>query len=321
MRVRIYKIDNIRFILICLTVFGHILSAVVIPDYNFVYRIVYSFHMPAFIFLSGYCCKPSLKRLIKHILLPYIVFQVLYLAADYYAAGASGNLVIQFTGPYRLMWYLLSLGVYYLFAGMLEKESNRIISLVLVIALVCAILIGYESTVDYYFSLSRTIVFLPFFISGFLLKRLDVTGVKSYLERNRSILIFICFVLIIMCEYTFYHYKVPIAAFYASQPYSVANSGPVMRAVLGLNACAWIILLFLVVPNIRIPFISSIGQSTMGIYLLHGFIFIWIDKSTHFKNDGIPGIMFSLILSIFIVGILGSKPVQCLFQKSLHVND
>ena len=49
---RNYRMDNIRCILIFLVVFGHMLTW--IPKADTPYRIIYLFHMPAFLFLTGY---------------------------------------------------------------------------------------------------------------------------------------------------------------------------------------------------------------------------------------------------------------------------
>ena len=49
---RNYRMDNIRCILIFLVVFGHMLTW--IPEADTPYRIIYLFHMPAFLFLTGY---------------------------------------------------------------------------------------------------------------------------------------------------------------------------------------------------------------------------------------------------------------------------
>lgn len=52
---RDYGMDNLRALLILFAVFGHLLETL---DGNGltvdIYRIIYSFHMPAFVFIMGY---------------------------------------------------------------------------------------------------------------------------------------------------------------------------------------------------------------------------------------------------------------------------
>ena len=56
MKERDYGFDNSKLILIILVVFAHLLE---ISTKNYgakcdIYRVIYSFHMPAFVFLTGY---------------------------------------------------------------------------------------------------------------------------------------------------------------------------------------------------------------------------------------------------------------------------
>lgn len=51
------KVDELRGLLMILVVIGHIIQFVTYPetfDDNIVFRIIYSFHMPLFMLLSGY---------------------------------------------------------------------------------------------------------------------------------------------------------------------------------------------------------------------------------------------------------------------------
>ena len=54
-KTREYGFDNLRGLLIVLVVLGHLLEICgSFPGAGFLYRTIYSFHMPAFLFLSGY---------------------------------------------------------------------------------------------------------------------------------------------------------------------------------------------------------------------------------------------------------------------------
>lgn len=53
MKERLYSIDVAKAICICLVVMGHFNPSVSLPWWESVTRVIYSFHMPAFIFLSG----------------------------------------------------------------------------------------------------------------------------------------------------------------------------------------------------------------------------------------------------------------------------
>lgn len=56
---RDYFFDNARAILILLVVFGHMLQPYTSGDkyLSALYLVIYSFHMPTFLFISGYFAK------------------------------------------------------------------------------------------------------------------------------------------------------------------------------------------------------------------------------------------------------------------------
>ncbi len=75
--------DNAKLFLMILVVFGHFLQPFIDNDplYNDLYYFIFTFHMPAFILISGYFAKSGPKpimSLVKKLLLPYIFFQILY---------------------------------------------------------------------------------------------------------------------------------------------------------------------------------------------------------------------------------------------------
>ena len=55
MKERVYKFDNLKLLLIVLVIFGHILEFV--PNSMDKYIFIYTFHMPCFMFVTGYFAK------------------------------------------------------------------------------------------------------------------------------------------------------------------------------------------------------------------------------------------------------------------------
>jgi fucose 4-O-acetylase-like acetyltransferase len=60
---RNYKIDNIKAFLIILVVFGHMLELV---NMGGLYRLIYTIHMPVFVFVSGYFAKFNAKKIVTN---------------------------------------------------------------------------------------------------------------------------------------------------------------------------------------------------------------------------------------------------------------
>src|SRR5690625_4591429 len=82
--------DNARVGLIFLVVFGHLLQPYtdLSTGSQTLYSLIYTFHMPAFILISGFFVKGSskanyIKNLIKKLFLPYLIFQLL--STGYYS--------------------------------------------------------------------------------------------------------------------------------------------------------------------------------------------------------------------------------------------
>ena len=78
-KTREYQYDNLRFLLIALVVLGHLLEiAGEFPHRELLYALIYSFHMPAFLFLSGMFARFDRIKWIFGMAMPYLVFQWLY---------------------------------------------------------------------------------------------------------------------------------------------------------------------------------------------------------------------------------------------------
>ena len=74
MRERDYLFDNIKFFLIFLVVFAHLLEPKLGDStVKAAYNVIYSFHMPVFIFVMGYFAKFNPAKILKSIVLPYVL--------------------------------------------------------------------------------------------------------------------------------------------------------------------------------------------------------------------------------------------------------
>ena len=116
---RIYWLDNLKWFLILLVVLGHAIQHTY-ADFgqNCLFRAIYSFHMPAFMAVSGYLAwKPKtvcvsstdyLKKLfrrVRQLVIPYMIWS---LAATFVLAGGLGvaDVVSLVVYPERNLWFL-----------------------------------------------------------------------------------------------------------------------------------------------------------------------------------------------------------------------
>lgn len=73
---RIVWIDNAKFLGIYLVILGHSIPASE-EEYSIIRNFIYAFHMPLFVFLSGFLYKRgNIKKDVLCILVPYLIYQV-----------------------------------------------------------------------------------------------------------------------------------------------------------------------------------------------------------------------------------------------------
>ena len=97
--------DNARFLAITLVVLGHALTKTTAATESayVLYTVIYLFHIPLFVFLSGYFSSadaPTLKRLqsvLVDLLLPYLIFESIWSIIQstiwYFLAGQAFGLI------------------------------------------------------------------------------------------------------------------------------------------------------------------------------------------------------------------------------------
>lgn len=287
MKDRDFKFDNIKGILIFLVVFAHFLESFYGSGLkNDVYKFIYTFHMPVFIFVSGYFAKFNFKKILCNLVYPYIIFQVLYCA--FFREG------IQFFTPKWLMWYLFVMVIYYLSLGVFKKA----IPFILPLSVILSVFAGFSERIGYPYSLSRLIYFYPFFLLGFWVKNNNLK-----FENNR--LWFCLLLLSVASSAQVLKFVQNNYALYGSVSYQASNSSPLLRVILYGVAVLWIFSLLKTVPAFKIPLLSDWGRYSICIFLLHGFIV----KSTPwlFAYDEKLNILLSLALTFPVCFALGNK--------------
>ena len=278
-RQRIHILDTLKGILILLVVIGHLLE--VIPGFGLshpLYKIIYSFHMPAFIFISGFFIKPSLKKLIRLLIL-FIATQLVYQIFVHlvYQKLPITDFRITFQQPYWILWYLVVMIYYTCLSPILNLTKGSGEWITFGASVLFALVVGYISEIGYPLSLSRFFVFLPFFIAGFYAKRHKEKIFTSFSKLTRkqkafifagNALLLVPAVLFVVCG--------PVTAqmLYGSYSYKIGYNAA-LRLLFMIIGGIWTFFLLAIVTfpgNRKIPVLSFVGKHTMPIYLLHGFL-------------------------------------------------
>lgn len=306
--------DNAKFILIFLVVFGHVISPLKGKDnlLSTLYTFIFLFHMPAFILISGYFAKGYRKKgyvrkAFKKILIPYVIFQVIY-SLFYFWNGETAAFKIDLFHPHWTLWFLLSLFCWNLFLYVFARLGW----IGFFIAVALGIGIGYIDHIGSFLSLSRTFVFFPYFLLGFLLQREQLTKIiRNKIAFPIGILIMIV-TIIISAGLP----EISLTWMFGDTSYAGMGKEEIIDGLIRVCQYAGTLLVIFgflaLIPSNQYR-VTAIGQRTLYVYLFHGFIIKTVDiivpekflsfVSTHY----LLLICFSLAICIFLGSYLIKK--------------
>ena len=269
---RDYFFDNLKAVLIFLVVLGHFL----LPIHGdnplvVVKRLIYIFHMPLFVFVSGYFAKKIYKngqynfKKILYLIKAYVLF-VIAIQIVYAICGFEDFVEINFFSQSGAPSYLFAMIVWYLTIPLIRRcRPLPVISVNIGLALVA----GYFKNVGDFLCLSRILVFGPFFYIGYYMEQpvLEKALRPSYRRLVVPAAASICAVVLLFGE----KMKDELGMVYENIPYHELDhmmEGPFVRFSLMGAAflISWAIMFF--VPREKTK-LSFIGQNTMPIYMLH----------------------------------------------------
>lgn len=301
---RDFSSDNIRFLLIVLVVFGHLIKMdASFPHAWKLYKIIYSFHMPAFLFLTGFYSKYNPRKILFQWCCPYIFFQGLYLAFVRYILKDTAYL--QFTTPYWILWYLLVCIYYQLLIPLYDALRGRGAITIFGVALLISLLVGMDRTIGDYLSFSRFIVFQPWFLAGFYTRKYGLYD-KWNNCTEKPLLSIISTLLVVFSVLILIKWDVSARLLYGSMSYSEADATLFDRVKAIFMAFSWIVFLFFSLRplmNKHIPFITKIGQNTLPVYLFHGF---FVKLLRLWLPDIAESFHYLVVTSFFVVFLFGN---------------
>lgn len=310
--------DNAKLILIFFVVFGHMIQPFTSDSsaMHTLYTWIYTFHMPAFIFIAGFFAKGSgnvayIAKLMKRLLVPYIIFQIIY-TAYYFMIGKSNWLTDSIFYPHWSLWFLFSLFCWHI---LLIAYKNIKPQYGIPLALIIGIVIGYFDQVGHMFSLSRTFVFFPYFLIGYWTTRSQIKMLQRPFVRSAAVVIMATSALII--------YILPdinTGWLLASKSYStlgVEMMGSLARlsvyvtsTIMAASFLAWM-------PTKRFSF-TSLGERTLYVYLLHGFVVQFFRQTELLTMNNIFDFLLVVLISLLTVYVLSTRWVVTVWQPLIE---
>jgi fucose 4-O-acetylase-like acetyltransferase len=262
------QLDAQKGALILLVVFCHILEVFqgwANPVLVLLLRPVYAFHMPAFIMIAGRMAKAAAPiRRILPTLLSYLAFQVLYSLPS--LASLRIRHIVAY--PFWIMWFLLSMCLWYIAAPIIARSRYAVS-----ISVIVALLAGFLPFDGYILSLSRTAVFLPFFVAGHVHD-------YGWQHRIRHCPLPIAGVTATLLIASINFFAVDGDWLRGALTYRQMNVDPITgllsRAMLLLVAFLLIICFSRGIGPVR--WLARYGRHTLPVYLLHAAILLPLDR-------------------------------------------
>ena len=326
---RLYYYDNAKFILIFLVVTAHFISPLTssIPFCKTLWSTINCFHMPAFIFISGFFAKSyiSADRTIK--VQRTTTYILIYLAAQV-AVSLFELFVLKNQFAFSVMnarsslWFLQCLIIWHLLLPYVARFKPAI---VLTVSIIVALWAGYEPNCTNFMAVSRVLVHFPFFLCGYYCTQVNIEKLFRWRARIPLLLasaaLITLFVLvpqvgvgkIITCNYD-----------YRSIPaISVLPFGLLWIARLAFYAGAFLLgSTFLSIIPRRKTIFTGLGSKSLSVYILHRFLYLaelqygWAD----FFSGPWWGIAVLIGCALFITILFSVKPFTLPFDGLQKIN-
>lgn len=319
---RDYLFDNCKAFLILMVVLGHFTEGSY-QQTEFLYTLkwlIVSFHMPAFIFISGYFSKRELSAgaLIRKLGIPYLIYEVIYYLLYTLVLHRPTTLALLF--PKFSLWYILALFVWRLITPHVKRIPHHFL-----LSILAGLLIGCAGSMPSNFlSIPRILVFYPFFLAGMYCDRSWITRLRGNLSRLISAAGILAFVAYLILDP--WHKGLSVKIFYGRYSYDFLGqdilSGMLCRLVCyGIGAFMTYAILMLMTE--RQTFFSYIGTRTMAIYIFHGLIYSCIRRGTPLLDhiDTLPGALLLVTFCIILTGVLSLPQFTAVTSRisSLHL--
>lgn len=302
---RDYKFDNIKFILIFLVVFAHLLRLLEGDIANYLCFFIYTFHMPVFVFVSGYFDKFSMKKIKRYVIL-YLIWQTIYIAFDKFILGFNKN--FQYLTPNWIIWYLLACIVWTILNKILDTDSKKKATFLICGSVILSIIISFIDEIEYFFSLARIVTFFPFFLIGYYTKKFDSTWYKlkkgKKIEKSKMVLLLLG--LVISISYFIIKKELDTTWLFGVFSYKNGNYDFILKLIWIIFSSCMLTTLMNIVKNKKYKVITNLGANTLMIYLGHGF-FVKILRHVFriFCYNELTNIILAAVISCLILILLG----------------
>lgn len=276
---RFYNLDNLKFLLIFCVVTGHVLQRFTGTSElaRVISFFIYSFHMPAFVFISGFFSKKAVKekryyKIVEYFVV-YSIIKMMECIGTYLEKGRCSFRFFWENGP---GWYAFAMAVFFsitMFIQQLEAKSA------LLTALLIGLLAGLDNHLGDHFVSMRICTFYPLFLAGFYFSKEKMIAwmqiKRKYHLVFRSISTCILFLVGSLCYFKSEFFHPCMMIFRGKYGYEQMGMS-FAQGICSRFFCYifWAILIIALLGAIseKKSVFSFLGQKTMAVYIWHTIV-------------------------------------------------
>lgn len=303
--------DNAKMTLVTLIVVGH--AWVMLPkntSTDWLYDFLYSWHVPAFVIITGYLSRSftwertRLWSLVKTVVVPYVIFEAALAAFRYYI----GNVEFEnlFLDPHWPMWYLSAMFFWRMMTPIFKAMPPKVaVGVAVPISLAAGLWAG--DTFDF----ARVFGLLPFFVLGLSMRpehweQVHRTGTQIFGLISLVGLFLLTHYTDALIETEWLYYR---SRYDALEPDNVRAT--LIRGTLLFLGLAGSLGFYALVPRLKSWF-TGLGKATLVVYLFHGFFILtatyagfpdWADE------HWLTGLLLTTVLGVLLALFLAWPPI------------
>ncbi|MCQ2563557.1 MAG: acyltransferase family protein [Mogibacterium sp.] len=301
--------DNLKGVLIILVAAGHCLNLYRDSNVycNYLFHLIYAFHMPLFFYISGYFSKNVDKvsrKAFETLIIPAIPFELLYYLMHVVTKADNTQPLLT---PVFAYWFCFAL----FFCRMLLPYLTRI-RWIVPVTFALALAAGFNADINEYMTLSRFLCMLPFFMLGYYTTRDRMESIRK-MNAALPVILGIAFAAAVFALLRFTGYDL---GFTLRAPYS-GKEGILFRGFQFLIAVPLSLLVMKLTPQGK-SYLSVMGQKTLQIYFLHFYIVTAIKMVNPIADHSLLNFTLMVIAAPVIAAVLSCRPVSKCYDALIN---
>lgn len=320
-------VDQLKSLLIFLVVLGHFCTTIYNGDgmMGGVINIIYSFHMPLFIYISGYLSKnikSQRRKDVDTLLYTYVVFQLIHYLFYITTGIPTSYRLFNIFYPCSQNWYILALFIWRMFSPYTKFYKVKCL---LPFLFVVSLIIGFIPQVERFLALHQIIYWFPVFVLGYLTKDIyNIIFDSKIIFQSAMIVLLIVFLLLFALStinpdyYTAIKYAFTPTEGYAFNQYLLKFALRVVGYIASMLISYLVLMITYSLLKTSTKFVMW-GRNSLSIYLWHIFITTVIGRCI----SDLPFVytfFIALVFSCLICMLLTMRPILFIngFLTNMH---